>query len=68
MTACTNTGQLLTRLEVAEALRVSLRLTDRLIGRGELPSLLVGGRRLVRAEDLERYVAGQVRAAAGDDA
>lgn len=50
-------ARLLTRAEVAEQLRVSLRHSDGLIASGEIPSVKIGARRLVRAEALDAYVA-----------
>lgn len=51
---------MLTRPETARELRVSLATLDRLVGRGELPVVRVGGRTLVRAADLRRFIAERV--------
>ncbi|MBV9121253.1 MAG: helix-turn-helix domain-containing protein [Chloroflexi bacterium] len=48
----------------AEALGVSLRTVETLIARGELPSVLLGGRRLVHTRDLETF-AERLRVNAG---
>lgn len=48
---------ILTRREVARVLRVGLSTVDALTGSGELPSLLIGRRRLYRASDVEQFVA-----------
>ena len=61
----TELPELLTRPEVARALRVSLVTVDRLLSRRELPSLLITDRRLVRRADLEKYIAGRLAAAKG---
>jgi excisionase family DNA binding protein len=47
---------LFTRPEVAAYLRLSLRQVDRLIATGELRSLLVGIRRLVRKSECDRFL------------
>lgn len=57
--------ELMTRPEVAKALRVSLVTVDRLLGRRELPSLRVADRRLVRRADLEAFIASRVTGAEG---
>lgn len=49
---------LLSAPEVAERLSLSERGVRVLIARGEIPSVRVGSRRLVRSADLDRYVAG----------
>ncbi|MDP8961514.1 MAG: helix-turn-helix domain-containing protein [Actinomycetota bacterium] len=49
--------QLLTRHEAAQGLRVSLATLERLIARGDLPSVKVGRRRFVRSTDLDAYIA-----------
>lgn len=46
---------LLTVDEVAAHLRCSRASVWRRVGSGELPSLLVAGHRMVRADDLEAY-------------
>jgi excisionase family DNA binding protein len=43
--------------EVADVLRVSQRSVERLLAAGDLPSVLIGRSRRVRAEDLREYVA-----------
>ncbi len=48
----------LTIAEVAEQLRVGRTTVYRLIGSGELPSILVGRSRRVSVEALARYVSG----------
>jgi len=45
-----------TLAETAQILRVSLRTLHRLIERGLLRSRKVGRRRIVRVEDLERFL------------
>jgi len=47
---------MLTRDEAASLLRVSLRSVARLIARGELTSVRVGRRRLVRQRDLQALI------------
>jgi len=49
---------LLSAPEVAERLSLSERGVRVLIARGEIPSVRVGSRRLVRAGDLDAYVSG----------
>jgi excisionase family DNA binding protein len=49
-------SQLVTVPELAERLRVGLRTVERKIATGEIRSLLVGRRRLVRADEVERYL------------
>jgi len=44
--------------EVAEVLGLSERTVRVLIAGGTIPSVRVGGRRLVRATDLDAYIAG----------
>lgn len=46
----------------AELGGMSHRTIYRLLRTGELPSVLIGGRRLVRTDDLARFVAGKVGA------
>ena len=50
------TKLLLSLADTATALGVSLSTTKRLVRDGELPTVEVAGRRLVRRTDLERYV------------
>jgi excisionase family DNA binding protein len=57
--------ELLTRPEVARALRVSPVTVDRLLSRRELASLTVTDRRLVRRADLEEYIARRLAASQG---
>jgi len=45
-------------LEVAGLLGISDRSVRILLARGEIPSVRLGGRRLVRASDLDAYVTG----------
>ncbi|MFN8223397.1 MAG: excisionase family DNA-binding protein [Gaiellales bacterium] len=47
---------LLTRTEVAERLKISVRTVDRLLARGELRAIRVGSRRRVTIAELDRYV------------
>lgn len=53
-----------TRLELAELLRVSVRTVDRMIAAGEIPVRRVRGRavRFLRS-DVERYLKGEMRKA-----
>src|SRR3954453_14234825 len=51
--------------EVAQVLRISERGVYRLIGRGELVPLKVGGRTLVEPGELRVFIAAQRQAAAG---
>jgi excisionase family DNA binding protein len=54
------TGRLcLTVAECADALRVSSRQVYTLAARFGLPTVKIGGRRLIRRADLERWVADQ---------
>ena len=43
---------------LAERLGLSRRTIHRILARGELPSIRIGGRRLVRLSDLRRWLAG----------
>jgi excisionase family DNA binding protein len=43
---------------LAERLGLSRRTIHRILARGELPSLQIGRRRLVRLSDLRRWLAG----------
>ena len=45
--------------DVADRLNVSTRHIQRLIARGELPSLRVGRRRLIRRESLRTWLTGR---------
>lgn len=51
----------LTRQETAQALRLSLRTVDTLIGRGELAVRRVGRRVLVPTAEVKRFAAADVR-------
>lgn len=44
---------------IAERLGLSRRTIDRIIARGELPTLKIGRRRLVRLSDLRHWLAGK---------
>jgi len=48
--------KLLKKKEAADRLRCSERSVDRLFARGVLPSVRVGGRVLVREEDIELLI------------
>jgi excisionase family DNA binding protein len=50
--------------EVASILRISEGLTYRLLDRGELPKLKIGGAVRVHPDDLEQYMNSQRKAAA----
>lgn len=57
---------LMTREEVAERLRISLRSVDRMTARGMLTAARIGGHRIMyRETDIENYIAKQFRQAAG---
>lgn len=56
-----NEIKMMTREEVAEALRVSLRKVDYLIADGELAHTKIGRRVLVSTHELERYVRNLTR-------
>lgn len=45
--------------EVADTLCVSLRTVMRLVADGDLPSVLIGRRRLIRRETLRAWLAGR---------
>jgi excisionase family DNA binding protein len=49
--------QLLTVLEAAQELRIARSSVYKLMSRGELKSVHVGTRRLIRRSDLESFVA-----------
>lgn len=49
---------LMTKREAASCLRLSTRTLERLISSGDLVSVQIGGRTLVRRVDLESYVDG----------
>lgn len=49
---------LITKFEAMHVLRVSLRTLERMLTRGTLPSVKVGGRRLLLESDVEAYIAG----------
>jgi excisionase family DNA binding protein len=42
--------------EAVEATGLSRTTLNRLLAKGELPSALVGGRRLIRVSDLEAFI------------
>lgn len=48
--------ELLTTVETAKALRVSRSTVYKLIERGELKSVHLGSRRLIRRSDLENFI------------
>jgi excisionase family DNA binding protein len=52
-------SELLTVDEVIKVLRVGRTTTNQLMWSGELPSVKVGRRRLVRRTDLERFIEAQ---------
>ena len=59
------TQDLMTRREVADMLRVSLRTLDRIVADGEIVAARVGGRRLLfRRSNVEAYVDRQFADAA----
>ena len=43
---------------LAQRLGLSRRTIHRILARGELPSIRIGGRRLVRIEAVQRWLAG----------
>lgn len=47
---------LLTTAEVAQRLRLGRRTVERLIAAGELRSVKIRSRRLVRSDEVERYL------------
>jgi excisionase family DNA binding protein len=49
--------EVLSILDVAKTLRISKRQVHRLLCEGQLPSLRIGRRRLVRAATLSKFVA-----------
>jgi excisionase family DNA binding protein len=49
--------ELLTTVETAQALRISRSTVYKLIERGELKSVHLGSRRLIRRSDLESFIA-----------
>ena len=51
--------------EVAQVLRISERGVYRLIGRGELVPLKVGGRTLIEPGEIRGFIAAQRQTAAG---
>ena len=51
----TQTKVLLSRKEVADLLSLSVRSVDTLLQNGELPSVRVGRRRLVRAATVQHF-------------
>jgi excisionase family DNA binding protein len=61
MSATANPAPLLYGIrETAQVLSISDRLVRRWIASGELPSVRLGGRRLVRHDDLEEFIAARV--------
>lgn len=54
-----NDERLVPLKEVADTLCVSLRTVMRLVADGQLPSVLIGRRRLVRRETLRAWLAGR---------
>jgi excisionase family DNA binding protein len=54
----------MSRDEASESLRIGKTSLDELIQKGELPSALVCGRRLVTVDDAKEYLAKQVAATA----
>ncbi|WP_152512994.1 helix-turn-helix domain-containing protein [Desulfovibrio sp. X2] len=57
--------KLLTIAEVAELLRVHRATVSRLLKSGELPYCAIGGRRLVRAQDIRVFIDGHTMNAPG---
>ena len=55
---------LLSKAQAAEYLGISARSTHDLIQRGELRAVRIGGRVLIRPEDLAAFVAARVAVAA----
>jgi excisionase family DNA binding protein len=51
--------RLMTLKDVADTLSISLRTVMRLVADGELPSVLIGRRRLIRRETLRAWLAGR---------
>ena len=49
---------LVSRAETARLLGISIRALERMIARGEVPSRMLGRRRLVPRDFLERFVKG----------
>jgi excisionase family DNA binding protein len=47
---------LLTIQEAADRLRIGKRTVERYVAEGEIPTLKVGRRRLVPADELERFI------------
>jgi excisionase family DNA binding protein len=56
--------ELLTISEVSERLHCSVRKVQRIIARGELRVVRVGGRRLITVREFEAFVAAASRRAA----
>lgn len=52
-------GDLLTRQEAADVLRVSLTTMSRIVGSGELPHLRIGSALRIPREALDAYVRGE---------
>lgn len=48
-----------TRKEVAQTLRMGLTALNDLLMSGELPSYVIGGKRLVSEDDLNAYIASK---------
>lgn len=53
---------ILNKRDAAERLGVSARTVTRLIESGDLKAFKVGAQVRIRPEDLDRYVAGQIKA------
>jgi excisionase family DNA binding protein len=53
--------QLLTRVDVAERLRVCVRTVDRLITEDWLPAFMVGRQVMTNSSDLEQWIATRPR-------
>ena len=51
--------RLMTLKDVADTLSISLRTVMRLVADGDLPSVLIGRRRLIRRETLRAWLAGR---------
>jgi excisionase family DNA binding protein len=64
----TMTPTLLDRTDAAKALSISVTGLDRLIRRRELAVVRLGGRVLVRPEDLSAFVSARVSAREAEDA
>lgn len=49
-------SKLLNTVEAAEYLRISRRTVYRLIGKGEIPYVLIGSQKMILVKDLEKYI------------